>query len=182
MPALQDFASVLAEQIGKDHAAAFLDHASLVELACGDILLRDQEPVSAMYLLLDGRVGLSVEVAGHAIQLGSMSAGNWIGEQAYFSGSRISCSTVIAETDAYMMRLGFAEFGAMARIAPEAACRLTHVMVTMLIHRLRTTVHNPVLDTDGQLFMLGDLSLPAPVHAAHKHDVIAFFRTLLGTR
>lgn len=182
MPALQDFAGVLAEQIGQEHAAAFLDHASLVELTRGEILLRDQEPVSAIYLLLDGRVGLSVEVAGHAIQLGAMDAGNWVGELAYFSGSRVSCSTVIAETDARLMRLGFAEFGAMARAAPEAACRLTHVMVTMLIHRLRTTVHNPVLDADGQLFMLGNLSLPAPAHAERKHDVVAFFRTLLGTR
>ncbi|MBK6743959.1 MAG: cyclic nucleotide-binding domain-containing protein [Hydrogenophilales bacterium] len=181
MPALQDFASVLADQIGKEHAAMFLDHVSLQELPRGEVLLRDQASVSALYLLIEGRVGLSVEVAGHAIHLGTMDAGNWIGEVAYFSGSHISCSTVTAETDVRLMRLGFAEFGAIARATPEAACRLTHVLVTMLIHRLRATVHNPVVDADGQLFMLGNLSLPSPARAAHERGVIDFFRKLLGT-
>lgn len=182
MADLQDFASILAEQIGAAHAAAFLDHTSLVELPRGDVLLRDQGPVSAMYLVLEGRVDLAVEVAGHAIQLGSLDAGNWIGEVAYFSGSSIACSTVIAETDVRLMRLGFAEFSAMARAAPEAACKLTHVLVTMLIHRLRTTVHNPVLDADGQLLMLGNLSLPIAAHGEHEHGVLDFFRKLLGIR
>lgn len=182
MTAMQDFAGMLAGQIGAEHADVFLEHASLVELPRGEALLRDQQPVSALYLILDGRVGLSVEVAGHSIHLGAMDAGNWIGEVAYFSGSRVSCSTVTAETDARLMRLGHAEFGVIARASPEAACRLTHVLVTMLIHRLRATVQNPVLDADGQLLMLGDLSLPSPPRSAHDHGVRDLLRKLLGTR
>jgi CRP-like cAMP-binding protein len=182
MPALQEFAKVLADQIGAEHVDVFLEHASLVDLPRGEVLLSDQQPVSAMYLLLDGRVGLSVEVAGHSIHLGSMDSGNWIGEVAYFSGSRVSCSSVTAETDSRLMRLGHAEFGALARSAPEAACRLTHVLVTMLVHRLRATVQNPVLDADGQLFMLGDLSLPVPRHPEHSAGIVGFFRELLGIR
>lgn len=182
MPALQDFASKLADQIGGEHIGVFLEHASLVEVPRGEYLLHDQAPISAMYLLLEGRAGMSVEVAGHSIHLGSMEAGNWIGEVAYFSGSRVSCSSVAAETDLRLMRLGYAEFDALARTAPVAACRLTHVLVTMLIHRLRATVHNPVLDADGQLLMLGDLSLPAPPGAKHEHGVVDFFRKLLGIR
>jgi CRP-like cAMP-binding protein len=182
MPALQEFADMLADQIGKEHAGVFLDHTTLVELARGEMLLRDQEPVSAMYLLLEGRLGLSVEVAGHSIHLGSLDAGNWVGEVAYFSGSHISCSSVVAETDSRLMRLGYTEFGAMVRAAPEAACRLTHVLVTMLIHRLRATVQNPVLDADGQLFLLGNLSLPSPQRLEHEHGVIDFIRKILGIR
>jgi CRP-like cAMP-binding protein len=182
MPALQDFATLLTDQIGKEHAGVFLDHATLIELPKGEVLLRDQEPVSAMYLLLEGQVGLAVEVAGHSIHLGALDAGNWLGEVAYFSGSGVSCSTVVAEVDTRLMRLGFAEFGAVARAEPEAACRLTHVLVTMLIHRLRATVQNPILDADGQLLMLGNPSLPALPHARHDHRVIDFIRKILGIR
>jgi CRP-like cAMP-binding protein len=177
-----DLTARLAEQIGAEHAAAFAEYVSLVELPRGEVLLRDQGPASALHLLLDGRVALSVEVAGHSIHLGAMEAGNWIGEVAYFSGSRVSCSTVQAETDCRLLRLDFEAFAALARAAPEAACHLTHVLVTMLIHRLRATVQNPVLDTDGQLLMLADLSLPAPEQEAARHRLIDFVRALLGAR
>jgi CRP-like cAMP-binding protein len=184
MPALRDFHEILAEQIGPENAEVFVEHATLVELQRGEVLLRDQAPVDAMYLLLEGRVGMSVEVAGHSIHLGSMDAGNWIGEVAYFSASRVACSSVVAETDIRLMRLGYAEFGALAHTIPGAACRLTHVLVTMLIHRLRATVQNPVLDADGQLLMLGNLSLPAPPRAGHGHEhgVVDFLRKLMGVR
>lgn len=172
----------LAEQIGAEYAEHFAEHVSLLELPRGEMLLRDQGPVTALHLLLDGRVGMSVEVAGHSIQLGAMEAGNWIGEVAYFSGSRVSCSTVVAEADCRLLRLDFEAFANLARTAPEAACRLTHVLVTMLIHRLRATVQNPVLDTDGQLLMLADLSLPSPERDAARHRLIDFVRTLLGAR
>ncbi len=182
MPKLSDYTELLAGQVGKENAPVFIEHASLQELAKGEVLLRDQEPVSAMYLLLEGRLAMSVDVAGHSIHLGHMDSGNWVGEVAYFGASRVACSTVMAESDALVMRLGYAEFGALARGAPEAACRLTHVMVTMLIHRLRATVQNPVLDADGQLLMLGDLSLPSPTPSLHDHGVVGFMRRLLGVR
>ena len=180
MASLEDYLTLLANQVGKDHAGVLLDHGSLMELAQGAVLMQDQEPITAMYLLLSGQVGLSVEVAGHAIHLGELESGNWIGEVAYFSHSLSACSTVKAVTDCQLMRLGFAEFSAMIRTEPEAACQLTHVLVTMLIHRLRATAQNPVLDTDGQLLLLGNLSLPNHDHDSHEHRIRDFFRNLLG--
>jgi len=173
-------AAHLAAPLGMEQVDALIAHASLDELPAGAILLRDQAPVDALYLILEGRVALSVEVAGHAIHLGDMAAGNWIGELAYFCGSHLAASTVIAATDLRLMRLTHAAFDELAVAQPVAACRLTHVLVTMLIHRLRATVQDPVLDADGELLMLGDLSLPAPVRRAHEPGVREFLRRLLG--
>ncbi|GEM_PF-3408791 len=182
MTPLQTCRAILADQVGPDQVDAVLEHGQWLELQPGDRLHGDQERVSAMYLILEGQVALSVDVAGHTLQLGHLDARNWIGEVAYFSGSYTACSTVTARTPVWLFRMGFAEFSAFSRAAPEAACRLTHVLVTMLIHRLRVTAQNPVLDADGQLLLPVNQSLPEAGHAVPGQGILDFVRHLLGSK
>jgi CRP-like cAMP-binding protein len=172
---------LLGEQLGEHHAATLLERASLVEYSQGEVLLQDQGEVDALYLLVEGRLSLSVETAGHTIRLGEIDAGNWVGEVALFSGSARSVSRVEAVTAARLLRLAFQDFRDLIQKAPETACKLTHVLIGMLIQRLRATANDPILDPDGQLLLLGQLSAAAEAHAEH-HGIRDFLKNLLGVR
>lgn len=171
--------ALLTEQVGEENAAVLLERANLVELGQGEVLMRDQGEVDALFLLIEGRLALAVEMAGHTIRLGEIDSGNWVGEVALFSGSPISVSTVESVSEAKLLRLPFQVFHALSREEPAVACQLTHVLIGMLIHRLRATANDPILDPDGQLLMLGQLSMHLDAHAGH-HSVRDFLKKLLG--
>ncbi len=170
---------LLADQLGVDDVSALLDHATVLEVAGGNVLCRDREPLDSLYMLLEGRLDMAVEVAGHGIHLGEITPGNWIGEVTLFSTEDGAVSTVVARGPARLLRLPYGEFMSLAQAAPELACRLAHTLNAMLIQRLRATVNDPILDADGQLLMLGNLSLPLPAHHEH-HGVRDFMRKLMG--
>lgn len=176
-----DALELLKAQVGAEHATVLLDSGSLIDCGQGEVILDDQGEVDALYLLLAGRLSLSVEMAGHTIQLGEIEPGNWVGEVALFSGSPSSVSRVEAVNEAKLLRLPFKDFQRLVREAPGAACQLTHVLIAMLIQRLRATANDPILDSDGQLLMLGQLSVPVDAHPVH-HGVRDFLKNLLGVK
>jgi len=173
------YQELLLAQLGVADLEPLFARCHRLELAAGATLLTDQEPVDALYLLLEGRLAMAVAISDHAIQLGEIDPGNWVGEVALFSGSVHAVSTLTVVEDAVLMRLSFSDFAELTREAPEIACRLTHVLNAMLIQRLRATINDPILDPDGQLLLLGHLSLPLPTEQGH-HGVRDFFRKLLG--
>lgn len=176
---LKEHETMLVELIGMTDLEPLWERCSLIDAKADEVLLRDQQPVDCLYFLLEGRLSMSVEMDGHAILLGEINPGNWVGEVALFSGSSLSVSTVTTVGAAKLLRLGFDDFMAMVEKAPEIACRLTHVLISMMIQRLRATINDPILDPAGQFLMLGDLSLPMPAHHEH-HGVRDFFKKLLG--
>jgi len=174
-----DALDFLTAQVGKEYAATLLERAAVVECGQGEVLLQDQGEVDALYLLLQGRLALSVETAGHTIRLGEVDPGNWVGEVAFFSGSSRSVSRVEAVTAVRLLRLSFQAFHGLIQEAPEATCKLTHVLIGMLIQRLRATANDPVLDPDGQLLLIGQLSASPEVRDQH-HGLRDFLKNLLG--
>lgn len=177
---LFDFLPELTRQLGTEHAAATLGYAQVVDLPEGEVLVRDQEPIDALYLVLRGELSLSVDIPGHRIHLGEMGPGNWIGEVAFFSGGNSASTTAAAASDCKLMRLSFADYETMIQMAPASACRLAHVLIGMLIHRLRNSASDPVLDPEGRLLFLGNLSAPEEVlHPPHT-GVLEYLKGLLG--
>lgn len=176
---IEDFRPQLVELFGAAHVPPLLEHAELIKASPGEVLMHDQGAVDSLYLLLDGVLAMSVEMAGHSIRLGEVAPGNWVGEVALFSASPISVSTVQVVQECHVLRIRFEDFFALAKTAPETACYLTHIMIGMLIQRLRNTINDPVLDPDGQLLMLGSISLPLEQIVPH-HGVRDFFKNLLG--
>lgn len=172
----------LTAQLGADHLHPLLDRLTLMEFAAGDVLLRDRQPIDSFYLVLEGRLALSVEVNGHAILMGEIGPGNWVGYLSYFSGSAESASTVTAATDALAARLTHADYEAVLKEDPVAVCRLTHAFILMMIRRLQVTANNPVIDPRGEMLFTGELSLPWSELAQHRHGVVDFLKTLFGAR
>lgn len=170
----------LVTQLGTEHAAVVVEYAHIQELAEGDVLVRDQGPIDALYLVLEGQLTLCVEIPGHSICLGDIGPGNWIGEIALFTGGNSASTTVEAATDCKLLRLDFKDYEAMIQSTPQSACRLAHVLIGMLIHRLRTSANDPVLDPEGHLQFMGDLSAPEEVlHPPHS-GVMQYLKGLLG--
>jgi CRP-like cAMP-binding protein len=178
--ALFDFLPELTRQLGTEHAAVVVEYARVVDLPAGETLVRDQEPIDAFYIVLGGEVSLCVEIPDHCIHLGKMGPGNWIGEVAFFSGARTASTTVGASTDCKLLRLAFADYETMIQVAPASACRIAHVLIGMLIHRLRSSANDPVLDPEGHLLFLSNLSAPEEVlHPPHT-GVLEYLKGLLG--
>jgi CRP-like cAMP-binding protein len=173
---------LLSEHLGCEDMAPLLDRASLVELAGGESLLCDQEPTDSMYLVLEGALEVHVELGEHTIRLGEIEPGNWVGEVAYYTRCETACSTVTALTRTLLLRLRFDDYTDLVKSQSEVACRLSHVLITMQAQRLRATVNDPILDPEGRLLMLGDLSIPLD-QQPHRHSgLLDFFRHLVGAR
>lgn len=170
----------LTAQLGLEHIQALLDRIEVVELEVGALLMCDQGPVDAFYLLLEGELALSVEVNGREIQLGTLRPGNWVGEVSYFAGQPLACATVRAATAVKLGRLNYRDFDALLAEDSIAACRLVHGFVLMLLRRLRATAGDPVLEPDGQLYLHGDPSVAWNDLAEQEQSLAGFLRRLLG--
>ncbi|MDO9226228.1 MAG: cyclic nucleotide-binding domain-containing protein [Pseudomonadota bacterium] len=170
----------LESQLGLEHVKPLLERLSLRSLADGEVLVRDQAPIDALYLVLAGRLRLSVEFGEHAVQLGEVGPGNWVGELGYFSGVHLASSTVTACGDSEIARLSYRDFDALLDEDSVAVCRLTHGFIQMLMRRLAVTANNPVIDPHGEMLLLGDLSVPWSELAQQPHGMIDFLKKLLG--
>jgi len=179
---LFEYLPELVDQLGPDHIKPLLDRITLHELENCQIMVYDQEPIDAFFLVLSGRLQLAIELSGHTIQLGEIRPGNWCGELGYFSGIRRASSTVTAGEDTTVARLSYADFDALIAEDSIAVCRLTHAFIQMLIRRLQVTANNPVVDPDGNLLLLGDLTVPLSELSRKPHGVIDFIKSLLGAR
>jgi CRP-like cAMP-binding protein len=170
----------LVGQLGVDHVKPLLDRIGVQSLADGEVLLHDQEPLDSFYLLLRGGLRLCVEFGEHAVQLGEIGPGNWVGELGYFSGSHFSSSTAVACGETEVARLKYQDFDALMVEDPVVVCRLTHGFIQMLMRRLAVTANNPIIDPEGQMLLSGELSVPWSELAQQPHGVVDFLKSLLG--
>lgn len=170
----------LEGQLGVEHVKPLLERIEVRRLEHGEILVADQAPIDAFYLVLQGSLCLCVEFGGHCVHIGQVGEGNWVGELGYFSGSRLSSSTATARGDTEVARLSYKDFEALMAEDSVAVCRLTHGFIQMLMRRLEVTANDPIIDSKGEMLLLGDLSVPWDDLAQHSHGVVDFLKSLLG--
>ncbi len=170
----------LEGQLGVEHVKPLLDRLSVRNLADGEVLLHDQAPIDALYLVLSGCLRLSIEFDGHAVHLGEIGPGNWVGELGYFSGVHVASSTATACGDTEVACLTYRNFDALMVEDSVAVCRLTHGFIQMLMRRLAVAANNPIIDPQGEMLLLGELSVPWADLAQNPHGVVDFLKTLLG--
>ena len=170
----------LEGQLGVEHLKPLLDRIMVRKLESGEVLVRDQAPLDAFYLVLSGCLRLAVEFGDHAIHLGEVGAGNWVGEVAFFSGTGLSSTTVTACGDTELARLSFQDFDTLLDEDSVAVCRLTHGFIQMLMRRLSVTANNPIIDPQGEMLLPGDLTVPMSELTQGPHGVVDFLKSLLG--
>lgn len=105
--------------------------ASVVELAAGEVLVKQRDPGDAAYLIVQGRLTASVD----GVDVGVVRPGETVGEMALLTGDPRS-ATVTARRASLAVRLGADDFVGVLADHPEVYRSLTQ----MLIGRLDRTL------------------------------------------
>jgi CRP-like cAMP-binding protein len=137
----------LANELGPANLETLLKATTVLNLPAGRKVIRDRMPVDALYLLVEGRVAISVEEYGQAITLGHLGPGEWLGEVSVLSGELLASSTVTTETPVKFLRLRHQAFEDLIHSNQEIASVLLRQLVLMLADRLRksgSAMKNPL--------------------------------------
>lgn len=173
----------LAEELGPENTERLVRGTTLLELPAGRRIIRDRMPVDSLYLILKGEAAISVEEGRRAVQLGTVGAGQWLGEVSVLSGERLASSTVTSTTPIRMLRLRHEKFEELILAEQTIASVLLRQLVGMLADRLRlsvrsfTSVSMPAAGPEG--------SEPPPefdpTRSEGRNWIRAFFRSAAGT-
>src|SRR5262249_55894966 len=88
------------------------------KLKKGDILFKENDPCSTIYIIQSGKIGLFVERSGKRIQIGTLGGYQVLGEQAIVTNARHICGAealqqaTLLEIPAEPMKLLFEKFPA----------------------------------------------------------------------
>jgi len=127
----------LAEELGAANLQSLLAATTPLELPANRKVIRDRMPVDSLYLILDGKVSISVEANKRAIKLGELGPGEWLGEVSVLSGELLASSTVTTETPVRFLRLRHEKFEELIWGNAEVSGVLLRQLVLMLADRLR---------------------------------------------
>lgn len=127
----------LAEELGAANLGTLLAATTPYDLPAGRKVIRDRMPVDSLYLILDGKVSISVEANKRAIKLGELGPGEWLGEVSVLSGELLASSTVTTEKPSRFLRLRHEKFEELIWKNTEVSGVLLRQLVLMLADRLR---------------------------------------------
>jgi bacteriocin-type transport-associated protein len=127
----------LLGQLSDTDVEWMIREGSRQRLSAGTTLIREGQPISAIYIILDG----SVEVAGSAvggapIRLG---CGEVLGEMSFVE-ARAPAATVTAGDGLVVLAIPRAALNARLDADPRFAARFYRALAVFLSHRLRETV------------------------------------------
>ena len=119
--------------------AAVESEAEWVSLESGDVLFREGDAGDALFVLITGRLRVTVKGPdGADVLVAEIGRGEPIGEMALLTGDRRS-ATVVAVRDSRLVRLTRSAFERIVHRCPAAMLRVTQ----RLVHRLQRTTHAP---------------------------------------
>lgn len=108
------------------------------ELAKDDVLIREGEPISAIYLLLDGTLNVSVSTL-HDQPLAQLTLGEVVGEMSFVDGQPPS-ATVIATEPTVVLAIPCKALNKKLKRDIWFAARFYKALSSLLSSRLRSTV------------------------------------------
>jgi CRP-like cAMP-binding protein len=95
----------LMDKLGRPHLEMLLKAASVVDVPAERALFRDRTPVDFLYFVLDGSLSAYIENEGLSKKIGTIGAGEWIGEVSVLSGESQATATVIADTACRVLKM-----------------------------------------------------------------------------
>ncbi|MBI1965787.1 MAG: cyclic nucleotide-binding domain-containing protein [Betaproteobacteria bacterium] len=170
----------LADELGQAGLAKLLEATTSLELPDGRKVIRDRMPVDSLYMILDGKVSISVEANGRSIKLGELGPGEWLGEVSVLSGELLASSTVTTETPVRFLRLKHEKFEELIWKSEEISSVLLRQLVLMLADRLRksgATLKEPLrIET-----IIAETADAAPAEGKPRNWLESFFGRPGGT-
>lgn len=133
-----------------------------VSFSAGELIFRQGDLGSEMYIVLEGEVHLVKKIRGESLVLSKLEKGDFFGEMAVIeSASRTS--DALASTDTKLLSINAARFDDMLRKNPEIALRMIRKYAIRLqeANSLLEKLAGPEVDPDSSL-----RSAPAPAEVA----------------
>ena len=107
-------------------------------VAAGDILIHEGSPIDAIYILLEGKLNVSVAALNDKV-IAHLSSGEVVGEMS-FVDARPPSATVTALEDSYVFSIPRPRLSEKLRYDPGFASRFYRALAIFLSKRLRVTV------------------------------------------
>ncbi len=127
----------LADALGSDERAERLgSYCRRLEVKAGDVIARQGDPASSMHFLLDGRIGIVIELGGdRRMRVRSLGRHTTIGEMGLISG-RPRSATIQAEADSVLYELSAESYARLAHDEPALGQALLAYVVSVMSERL----------------------------------------------
>jgi CRP/FNR family cyclic AMP-dependent transcriptional regulator len=150
------FPRLLAEVRGAD-AEALARRLTRRDLADGEALLALGSESRSLFLMLEGRLCISVPANGDRLQLGEVTPGEWVGEMSFIEPGP-SSADITADGPAAVLALSRSDFDLLIAEQPRLARGLLHALCTDLSRRVRASNDARLQKTDeGWSVDLSDL-------------------------
>jgi CRP/FNR family cyclic AMP-dependent transcriptional regulator len=111
-------------------------HGRRERVRAGTVLIREGQPVNAIYIVLDGVLEVTGSSVGGRVPLG---CGEVVGEMSFID-ARPPAATVTARDDTVVLAIPRAGLSARLESDPAFAARFYRSLAVFLSHRLRETV------------------------------------------
>jgi bacteriocin-type transport-associated protein len=109
------------------------------QISAGTVLIPQGKPIDALYILLEGTLGVSVAALDDK-KIATLSSGEVVGEMS-FVDSRLPSATVEALEDSVVLAIPRSQLAEKLRLDVGFACRFYRAIAVFLSYRLRGTVN-----------------------------------------
>jgi sulfate permease, SulP family len=129
--------SWLSDALGNaQHADRLTGHCRRLEVASGDIIARQGAPATSMHFILEGRIGIVVDLGeGRPMRVRSLGRHTTIGEMGLITG-RPRSATIQAEADSVLYELSAEAYALIQRDDPALCQALLGYIVSVMSERL----------------------------------------------
>jgi SulP family sulfate permease len=127
----------LSEALGDaEHADRLAKYCRRLEVGAGDIIARQDEPAASMHFILEGRVGIIVDMGdGRTMRVRSLGRHTTIGEMGLIT-QRPRSATIQAETASVLYELAADDYETIKRDQPALSQALLAYVVAVMAERL----------------------------------------------
>ena len=127
----------LSEALGDaEHADRLAKYCRRLEVEAGDVIARQDEPAASMHFILEGRVGIIVDMGdGRAMRVRSLGRHTTIGEMGLIT-QRPRSATIQAETASVLYELTADDYETIKRDQPALSQALLAYVVAVMAERL----------------------------------------------
>ncbi|WP_309398996.1 MMPL family transporter [Cerasicoccus maritimus] len=130
--------STMFDGLTKWQAKKLILLANLEEREIGEFVVREGEVGNSMYVVIDGELEVSKKIDGNKIVLTKLTLGDVFGEVSLICDIKRTAS-VIASTDARLLRLNWSELENLQRYNPFLSSRLFLNLSRILCQRLQSS-------------------------------------------
>jgi SulP family sulfate permease len=127
----------LTEALGSsEHADLMVEHCRRLEVPAGDTIARQGEPSDSMHFILEGRVGVIVDLGeGRTVRVRSLGRHTTIGEMGLITG-RPRSAAIQAEIDSVLYELSADDYGRIKEQRPALGQALLSYVIAVMAERL----------------------------------------------